>query len=120
MTIWATTIRLMPDFKTIADFRKNSGTAIRETVQSNQYRAICVDAVSFVPVPVEVNEIPVLSDCKQRVEATTGRSLERPVAMRHVAWRSLQALRIRWKFCALCWIACSAGCPRLRDCSGSR
>ena len=88
MTIWARTIRLMPDFKTIADFRKNSGTAIRETVRSNQYRAICVDAVSFVPVPVEVNEIPVLSDSKQRVEATTGRSLEWPVAMRHVAWRS--------------------------------
>src|SRR5271165_6446678 len=36
------------------------------TVRSNQYRAICVDAVSFVPVAVGVAEIPVFSDRKDQ------------------------------------------------------
>jgi hypothetical protein len=35
-------------------------------VRSNQYRAICVDAVGFVPVAVGVAEIPVLSDSKDK------------------------------------------------------
>src|SRR5260370_10511112 len=36
------------------------------TVRSNQYRAICVDAVGFVPVAVGVAVIPVLSDRKDK------------------------------------------------------
>jgi hypothetical protein len=44
-------------------------------VRSNQYRAICVDAVGFVPVAVGVAEIPVLSDSKDKEEATAGWSL---------------------------------------------
>src|SRR5450759_2410359 len=36
------------------------------TVRSNQYRAVCIDAVSFVPDVVGVAEIPVLSDSKDK------------------------------------------------------
>src|SRR5450759_2124335 len=55
-----------PCARLLEDSKRLNGCARRHDRRSNQYRAVCIDAVSFVPDVVGVAQIPVLSDSKDK------------------------------------------------------